>query len=506
VPTVSFVRMSPRERLGGWIPRLSDALPGIVAGAAIALLLFAFVTVDPPAGVTASASPNTDEAWHVLNARNAVLLGRWSTDDYNLHLITVPFSAAVAVVFEVFGVGLAQARSVAIIATGLSVALLALALRPVVGRGPALLGAVAFGTSSLVLYYGRLAFLEPVVTLFLIVGFLLAVRPGSRRNMLVGIVAGVALALAVGSKASAIFPAVGILIGAASQAIGGRDGRRWLAGAVVGMGLTALAWVIVVGLPNQAALPGVLATLPGESLPRSLAELVRRVGGYVIHNDRAAVLALPLIVGGIAGAGIGLLGWARLTMPQRRLLAAAIGWLAVGIGVLFVVPYRPNRYVEPMLPALASLVALGCAVVRSTDRWMSLARPQRFAAAAIVVVALGAQGLILDARWMSSTPSVMMPTQARVQSIVPRGAVMQGGYAPLLGMTTPAVTIVPWPGGKVNGGDLYATRGVRWVVGVPGTSSAVPSWARLHPLAWAGRHTVLCAPWGGAPVCLWSVP
>lgn len=483
-----------------------DALPGIVAGVAIGLLLFAFVGVDPPTGVTNSTSPFTDEGWHVLNARNAVLLGTWSTDEYNLHLITFPFSAAVAAAFQALGLGIIQARSVAIVATALTVSLLALGLRPVVGRGPALLAGVAFGTSSLVLFYGRLAFLEPVVTLFLAIGFLLVLRVERRHALILGSLTGTTLALAIGSKASAIFAAAGLIGGGAFAAIGERVGRRWLIGTVGAIGLAGSAWMALLAIPNLSTLRAVQATLPKESLPGSVGELVRRVGGYLIHSDGAWQLALPLAIGGIAGAAIGLARWAQLTPRQRRLLVAACAWFVAGVAILFVVQYRPNRYVEPLLPPLAALVALGCAVVIDSARWTALGRPLRIVAAVGVAVALAGQGLALDARWMSSTSSDLLPTQALARSLVPPGSVMQGGYAPILGMTTAATILVPFSGGGVNGGDLYVSRGVRWVVGVPGLERDVPTWVHLHADAWAARKTVLCTEWGGERVCIWSLP
>jgi hypothetical protein len=70
----------------------------LAAPAAVLVILLAFISVDPAAGVSASRGPFTDEAWNVVNARNLVLLGRWSTDDWNLHLVNVPFSVIEAAV------------------------------------------------------------------------------------------------------------------------------------------------------------------------------------------------------------------------------------------------------------------------------------------------------------------------------------------------------------------------------------------------------------------------
>ena len=86
----------------------------VAAPVILVLLLAAFISADPPPGVTASRGPLTDESWDVVNARNFVLLGRWSTDDWNLYLLNFPFSLSEAAMFSVAGVGIVQARVISI--------------------------------------------------------------------------------------------------------------------------------------------------------------------------------------------------------------------------------------------------------------------------------------------------------------------------------------------------------------------------------------------------------
>src|SRR5579862_1859674 len=487
-------------RRSRWAASAAGLLPGVSAAVAIGLLLVVFVRVDPPSGVTASASPFTDEAWHVLNARNLVLFGQFSTDDYNLHLLTAPFSVAVAAVFSVLGVGMAQARLVAILATGLTVGLLAIGLRSIVGRWPALVAGLAFGTSALVLYYGRLAFLEPLEGLFLVTALVLVVRDGEHHRFVLGLVAGIALALAIGTKASAAIPAAGIVAGLAVAHVRERRDWRLVTGCISGLGLSAAGWLVAVGLPNMHALPAVLSTLPPEPLPGSVDELLKRVAGYVVHSDGAWPMAGPLIVGTLIAGAIGVAARSRLSAPQRTLLLVATGWAVAGFAILFLVPYRPNRYVVPLLPALAGIVGVGLALLAGFEVRRRVQQLSLVAVGVLAVAGLTAPGLVLDAHWMATTPSTLPGIQARVAGLLPPGATVQGAYAPLLAMTARVTTIVVWPGGKVNAGDLYASRGVRWVVGTPGRAADVPSWVSLHPGAWAVRRTVDCVPWGGDQV------
>jgi 4-amino-4-deoxy-L-arabinose transferase-like glycosyltransferase len=480
--------------------RLLDALlllaPVVVFG-----LLAAFVLVDPATRVTASNAPATDEAWDIVNARNFVLLGRFSTDDWNLHLVNVPFSLIEAAVFKVAGVGMAQARLVSIAAVALTMVALGWGLRRPLGSGAALLAALAYGTSTLVLYYGRLAFLEPTVALGLTVGGLLALRAHDPRSGRWGIVAGAALAVAIGTKPSAAFAVVGILVAMGVVSARAPEVRRWLGGAVLSIAVAGLAWVVLIGLPNRDAVATDMRIWPAEPILGSLGSMVHRILVFPIHNDRFALLSAPLIV-------FGALGWvaairARRTLPSGTLalLTAATGWLVAGFGLLALAPYRPNRYEVPLLPALAILGAAGWSVFapRLRQAW-----PARAGLAGVAVAgALVVPGLVLYGSWMTAAQSRLPDIQAQVRAILPGGAVVQGDDAPAFALLAPVEALVSHSSTRVNPGDLYVSRGVRWYVGVKGSA---PAWATLHPVEWSARVSRLCAPWGGHEVCLWQVP
>ena len=168
------------------------------------VLLGAFVAVDPARGVTLSNAPFTDEGWNLLNARNFAVLGSWSSGAWTRQLITLPYSLLHALVFIVTGPGIVQARLVEVTATAITAGLISGVLRRIGSVGPALLGGIAFATSTLVLFYGRLALLEPLVALGLTFGVVLLATAGDRRPILVGTVAGLAIAGAIGTKALAI--------------------------------------------------------------------------------------------------------------------------------------------------------------------------------------------------------------------------------------------------------------------------------------------------------------
>ncbi len=505
---------------------------GFLAPVAIALaflvLLAAFAAVDPAHGVTASTSPYTDEGWNVSNARDLVMFGRWATDAWQMWLVNMPYSVLQAAWLSVAGIGIVQARLLDIGFGAAALAALGIGLRRPLGPLGAAVATAGLAGSALFLYYGRLAYLEPLVVLWLIVAELALAR--EHPSIAAGVVAGLAVALAVATKASAVAAAGGLLAGVAVAGAGDPAVRRALGAAVASALLMAIAWAIIFALPHAAALATDLRIWATEPPPHGLDQLVTRIVTYAARSDGAIPLALPLLVAGAAGALLALARYSRLDPVRRRVALGSMGWFAAGMAVLLVVPYRPNRYVVPLLPPLAILAGLGFAILldwvrRAPGRGgvasvrgagqaadaapaggdASARAPTGVAAAlaaAVVALLLAVPGLALDAGWMANTPSTLPQIQAEVAAIVPPGSTVQGDLAPILAMRARAVTIVSRPATNVNAGDLYATRDVRWVL----TNGPAPRWATLHEAAWAARTRELCVSWGPGTTCLYRLP
>jgi dolichyl-phosphate-mannose-protein mannosyltransferase len=493
-----------------WLARAVALAPAAV----LAVVFAASLPADPVMGFTGSTSPFADEGVNVMNARNLVLLGTWSTDEWNFHLVNFPFSAAMAVAFSLGGVGIVQARIVTAVATVLMVAALGLGLRRYVGLHAALVAATALAATPLVLFYGRLAYHEDLVALFLVLGALLvpsAIGPRPGRS---GLLAGALLALAVGVKPSALFAVGGLLAGVfVAGGIRGtqaRSVRRWVAGAGLALAAAAAAWVVLIGLPNRSAIEIVFRIWPEEHVPRSLGELFDRAISYLTHSDDVVPLALALEVGAAAGLVAAVVFRRRLTPTDRLLLGAAIGWLIAGMGVLLAVQYRPSRYVVPMLPALAMMLAVGWWAAtrpvpqatetggRGRPKW----RRARLAAVALVGLALVAPGAAMATRW-AAEPSTLTAIQAQLLSLGIDTPVV-GRLAPTFAMRVREPTIVPWPG--VNVDDQYVTRGARWVVAGETSDRGAPDWISLHPTIWAARQAVGCYRWVDDWWCVYHLP
>jgi 4-amino-4-deoxy-L-arabinose transferase-like glycosyltransferase len=486
-----------------------------LAPAAVLAVVFALsLPADPLAGITGSVSPFGDEGGNVLNARNLVLLGHWSTDDWNLYLVNFPFSAVTALAFWVGGVGTVQARIVSSIATILMIAALGIGLRRHLGPRPAVVAATALAATPLLLFYGRLAYLEDFVALFLVLAVLLVPSAAGERAGRFGLLAGALLAGAAGVKPSALFAIAGVLAGVLLA--GGLRGpqapsvRRWLLAAGLALCAAAAAWLLLVWLPNRSAIEIVLRIWPTEHLPTGF-RFVGRVTGYLIHSDGALPLTFALLLGAAAGTALAIAFRERLSPAQRLLLGAAAGWFVAGMGVLLAVQYRPNRYVVPLLPALAILLAIGWwAATRpepgpgeSPPPSRQIGRRTRLAAIALAGLVLVAPGAVMAARF-AAQPSTMTAIQAQMLTFG-IDTPLVGGVAPTLAMRVPQPVIVaPWPG--VNVDDQYVTKGARWVIAGEDGLRAVPAWVSAHATAWAARRTVACYPWVGVRWCLYHLP
>jgi 4-amino-4-deoxy-L-arabinose transferase-like glycosyltransferase len=471
-----------------------------VAGGLL-LLLALFVAADPAPGFTFSASPWSDEGWRTLGARNLVLLGHWSTDQWNLYLIEAPFSALMAVVFGLFGVGIVQARLLCIGMVDVAVLSLGLGLRRHLGAAAATLAALALATSSLLLYYGRLVYLEDLVLLGLTLGALTLVQAEAHPGRW-GLLAGIALAIAIGAKANGIPPAVGLVAGVAVFGlVVDRRFLRWAAGAATSVTAAGIAWAMVVYLPNRAQIADDLRILAHFGVPGTLAGLRAQLF-HLPFTDGLLLRTWPLVVVGLSGCVLALLSPEARRGVRGALLFGALGWLLVGGGTFAVFTYQPNRYFVPMLPALALLVACGASVAWPWLRGHG--RPLlRTAGVGSVAILLAMPGLVAYGSWMRHATYALPTMQEQVLSLVPPGSTTFGGLAPTWLMRAPVVTIARTVGAQADA-DLYVTRGVRWFV--TGRDVVVEPVARLHPAAWAARSPVYCHLWGDHDACLYHLP
>ena len=480
------------------------AMAAGISGLVALILLGIQLPADPAIGVTASDAPFTDEGWYVLAARNQALLGSLATDEWQLGWATLPFTLIVAAAFEMFDVGIVQARTVSLVCSVAAVALVAALVAERLGKVAGIVAGVALATSSLLLFYGRLAILEPMVVLFLVVGLVLLLPRTAGGSFAPGAAAGAAFALAIGTKPSAAMAVAGVLVGVTVASRGALPGlgRRILA-AVGTIAVAALAWAIVV-LLQPDVLDSVLRLWAVQAAPASAMDVVQRAIDYAGESDRAIPMAAPLLFGSIIGIGLIAVRWRSLDPSRRALAGAATGWIVLGIATLLVASYRPSRYVVPMLPAMAILTAFGVALALEYASARMLAA-RGFAATAVMTAALCIGLALLGVRdlvdWTAAATYRLPQIQAELLELVTDGHAIEGHAGPTFAMRVPVPTIVVRAG--LNEGDLYASHDVRWFLAGRG---ARPTWAVGHPEEWAAREHIACYPWPPGETCLIRLP
>ncbi len=471
---------------------------------AVALVLLAIqLPADPATGVTASASPFTDEGWYLLGARNQALLGRFLTDDWQLSWAHLPFTVVAGGVFEIFGVGVVQGRALSVVFSVTAVAFVGRLLVRRLGMAAGLVGGFALSASALLLYYGRLGILEPMVMVLLAIGLVLLLSRATDRPVWRGMAVGVALALAIGTKPLATPAVTGIILGAAVAGYQVPGMRRRVIAAVVVIAVAGAAWAVV-AIPQPGAVDSILRITAVGAPPESAMAVVGRAIEYLGESDGAISLAAPLFAGSLLGITLLAARWRSVGPHDRAMAGAAIGWFVFGMATLLVASYRPSRYVLPLLPAMAILTGFGVALALGLLR-ENLTAARRPAVVAAIVVALGigtaAPGIGAVAGWTASATYRLPQIQAELLELMTDGHAVEGALGPTFAMRVPVPAIVVRPG--LNDGDVYDTHGVRWLLDDP---SVTPNWAKEHPDSWAAREVVGCYEWPIGDACLIRVP
>jgi len=486
-------------------------LVGGVALAALALALLApFARSDPPAHLTASNTPWTDEGFNLANARQRVLFGEFATGDVDRSLTNGAYSAVAALVFAASEPHLAVGRAISMVAVALAVLLLAVGLAEPLGPAAALLAAAALAGSDLVLEYGRLALVEPMLVALLSGAFVLAVRASSRPSPLAGASLGLLLAAAVSVKAVALAPALAMLAVVIGAALARRD-RRALAMGLVALGAAlavAVAWLLAVALPNQQRLRAGLRIWPEVSYLGAPWTLAARLGHYLAQGSDGAVWrSLPLLLA--AALGLVALGWRwRSLAPPARdalVLAALWGtglWAALGAGDYLPTHYvAPNRYVVPALPALAVLAGFGLAALAG------LVRARRAAVvAAVLALAVAAPGVATYLSGAVSSGGERERGQRVLTAALPERASVYGAYAPTLLFDTRARLLSLWPSAGANVDDLVGRFGITHVLAAAPGSATDPV-AQVPELGGLRAMTVIAqVRWGPEVLLLYRLP
>ena len=499
----------------------AQVLAGVLLAVVVLWLLAPFAGNDPPAGLTASNAPWTDEGFNLANARERVLGGRFATGDVDRSLTNGAYSALAAATFAVTGPSLAAGRALSMAATAAAVLLFALGLARPLGRPAALLAAAALGGSDLMLEHGRLALVEATVVALLAGALVLAARAAERPSAAAGAGLGLLVAAAVSVKANALLPGL-VLLAVLLAAAAARRDRRALRMGLAGLGtlvLAAAAWLAVVALPNWDRLATSVRIWPTVEYLGAPAAVAGRVGRYLADADGALARSLPLLVAAALGLGFLVRRWPWLPPAARDTLVMGglwgIGlWLAVAVGDYLPGHYiAPNRYVVPALPGLAVLAGFGLAELaalagRARDRGPGAPSARARRRTSLVAVALGlavaVPGVAVYLDGALASGRAREQGQRALAAVLPADAVVYGAYAPTLLFDTRLTTLTPWPAADANVDDPVGRLGVTHLLVGPGPADPT---GRVDGLAGhRGAAALARVPWGPGEVVLYALP
>jgi 4-amino-4-deoxy-L-arabinose transferase-like glycosyltransferase len=316
-----------------------------------------FPAADPPWNPTVGIVWHDEGAW-VHNARNKALFGAWSLDQWNPVYIAPVFTALEYASFEVFGVGVRQARLVPEACGLLSVWLLALGVARIAGRRAGLIAAALLATNYIYVMWNRAALMEGPMIAFMVAAWYCYTRADERAEW--GAAGGVLALTAFFTKASAAFfvGAIGIdaVLHLLPRSNATAQQRR-------------TAWWTIGGLACAGAIVFAIFVLPHWTDYRfyNWQMSVTRKPSYTVKAllDRTTWLPLQDVFTymwfvtaiGTAGA-LGLLArWGALTAGERLLLF----WMGLGALELMVHDAGNERRFVLFIPPLVAVasIALG---------------------------------------------------------------------------------------------------------------------------------------------------
>jgi 4-amino-4-deoxy-L-arabinose transferase-like glycosyltransferase len=326
------------------------------------LLRGLFLTADPPWQSTVGITWHDEGPW-VHNARNKVLFGQWSLDQWNPMYLAPVFTGLEWLSFSAFGVGTWQARLVSVAMGLISVLTLACGLNALAGRRTALVGAALIATSYVYVMWDRAALMEATMVAFIVASW--SAYACARTRPMMGAVAGVAALLAFFTKAAAAFFVAALAFDAlfsiavtkipalnrgSARTEEARAGYWTLAGLALG-GLVALA-VFVVPFWTEFQFYNWQMSVtrkPSYSVKAFLdrASWVPIVHDFFTRQYLVTVLALASCAGLVAR-------WFRAAASERLLGF----WIGLGLVELIFHDVGNERRFIFFIPAMAALAAL----------------------------------------------------------------------------------------------------------------------------------------------------
>lgn len=321
-----------------------------------ALLRFLYPAADPPWNPGVGIVWHDEGAW-VHNARNKALFGSWALDAWNPMYIAPVFTLLEYVSFDLFGVGVRQARLVPEVMGLASVLLLALGVRRLAGRDAAVIAGALLATNYVYVMWNRAALMEGPMTTFIVASWYCYVR--AQRRAWWGLAAGVCALLAYLTKASAAFfvaalgleALIALVVRADVDAPAARAAARWTLAGLAGGALVALAAFVVPNWTEYRFYNWQMSVTRKPSY--TVKALLDRVTWLPILHDIFTRMWGVLTIATVAAVAA-LARWRRIDPGERLLLL----WIGLGALELLLHDVGNERRFILFIPALVALAAI----------------------------------------------------------------------------------------------------------------------------------------------------
>lgn len=336
------------------------------------------LTADPPANLTWSGGYYGDEAGYAQNARNKVLFGKWSLDDWKIQLFDPILVFFDYLCFKLFGVSFFSLRFVALFWGILGILFVYGALKEFFDSlWVVFLGVILLETNYFFLMFTRLSLSDTMLTNWMLMTFFfwaMGLKKPAFRFFAglssVGILsckptAGYFAFVALISYTFHFLKEVNIEGEISSQATGQRWNSlkqvlRFLLPFIIGFASGFLIWLIFFYIPYHQEISRLSKSWFALSAPKSLSDYVSRTLGRYAPVVFKHFSWFPYIL---------LAGWLYLPVSVYRLIRDRKNYLSIELFVLlwFVVGYfaisglyyRPARYFISLSPPIILLAFFG---------------------------------------------------------------------------------------------------------------------------------------------------
>lgn len=485
--------------------------------AGLLALLLPWLRADPPAGLSFSNSPYTDEGLFNSAARDLVLFGSFGRQGLFRQLTNSSYVLVNSAVFAVTGPSLAAARVLSVLSVCAMVVVLLWGLTPLVGFPAALVAAACTGGSPIVLIYGHFGIVEPFETAMLVAGFVAVARGMAATRRLPAVAGGLLLAFAVGAKESALLALPGILGVPVVASVLTRQWRRLVVAlsALAALTVAATVWALAVALPNRGDLAAATRTFGGTNTSVYLNDFGATIGHlwkWLAHpelTDHVLGWSVPQLAAVAAGlVGCGLL-WRRVRPAHVYVTVSGLVWALGCWAVPVLSGYSPNRYLLVAVPGLALAAGPGLGLGLE---WAGrhLGRPRWTAVGSVAVALLiFVPGVVAYLQMESGAlgTNQLAADQVAVSRALPPNAVLFGLYGPDMAFSRKVRTVIPWPQSGLHMQAPVRRYGVDYVIADISGAAGGGDKQILRAVS-PGRPLgppVLTVPWGPHRLALYRV-